>query len=251
MNENEREKLRMAYLDGELSSKETAAFDESLTPEEHARMANEVRLEAGLAEALKEEAGCPDAVWRRTQLLVRNSAPRTQRALRKSWRMAVAAVAAMLLMAFVFSGGADFEPKPVFAITTGSLEEFKATSKVAPEHGAVQAYFKAHDIDLGLVPISETSPAKNGHKTALVGAICIECKGGALLEVLVVCCGHPVKVVVAEEGTATARLMLQAEARGEVQHTVRIGAYRAGVISGAHPAHAFVQLLRAGRESSV
>ena len=63
MRMDEREKLWMAYLDGEMTSTEAAAFDASLTPEERARLAGEMRLESGLAAALQGDVVCPDAVW--------------------------------------------------------------------------------------------------------------------------------------------------------------------------------------------
>ena len=70
----EHEKLRSAYLDGELSASESARFDESLTPGQRERLAGEMRFESAMSETLSKGASCPDALWLRT-LARREAAP--------------------------------------------------------------------------------------------------------------------------------------------------------------------------------
>lgn len=241
---HEREKLWMAYLDGEMTSTEAAAFDESLTSEERSRLAGEMRLESGLAEALAAGALCPDAVWRRTELMLRNRSKVRARRLQGSWRLVVGALAASLLVGLSFWASVGVSSEAVFAIAAADMVEFAGYSEVAAEPAAIQAYLEEHEIDLALSSESAWSEHA-GHAMHLLGAR--KMAGHDVVELLVSCCGFPAKVVLAGSGTSAARLIRDGAEAGEIQQTSPIGEFLAGVVS-KHQTPELLELLRAAPE---
>ena len=101
--DGKKERLWQAYLDGELSTGESAEFEQSLSPSEREGLASEMRFERALAERLGENAHCPDEVWERTKALVAGAeAPALAQSSRRRWYWGVATLAAASI-AFVLS----------------------------------------------------------------------------------------------------------------------------------------------------
>ena len=59
----DKEKLWVAYLDGQLSASETVSFEAALTEAERNHAAQEVLLERALGDSLQEAPVCPDVLW--------------------------------------------------------------------------------------------------------------------------------------------------------------------------------------------
>ncbi len=59
-----REQIRQAYLDGELSEEESHVFKESLSLEEKTQLQAEKKWQKALQSHLQKEEKCPDALWK-------------------------------------------------------------------------------------------------------------------------------------------------------------------------------------------
>jgi hypothetical protein len=231
MSMDERDRLWMAYLDGEMSSTEAAAFDQSLTPEERARLSAEVRFESGLAEALQQGGACPESVWRRTEMLVRNQSELPRRRAQRGWRIAFGAVAALLLVGISYWGSLPFSSDPVFGIASPDLGSFARLSETITDASAIEAFLNAHGIDLTLSS-GKLMFRKPGHGIRVLGVR--EMEGHDVIELLVNCCGFPAKIVLAGAGSDGAELIQGGATRGEVQLMSPIGSFVAGVVSKHH-----------------
>ncbi len=245
MNQNEREKLWMAYLDGQMSAAEASAFDESLTAEEREQLAAEMRLEAGIAERLAAKVACPDATWEalRSQLEGKPATVPTN-VVRLPLRSLglIAAAAAVVLVFYSVRGGDTVDSAP----TSGSFDSAVSVAELENmAHGVgVEEYFTQHNIQLAVADFSE-SHGHSHHKTIrAIGACDGDCPYGSLYEVLFECCGEPVRVVLAEQSSRGARMIKQAQAHGKVQATRMIGGYLAGVV-GIHHAEELLDLIEA------
>lgn len=238
MTETKRDKLWTAYMDGELSSSEASEFDESLTSEERGRLAAEMRLESALADALRQDVKCPEALWRRTQMQLRNQdRPRKARRFMVRGAVALTALAAAIAIMVVLPGGGEGP----LAIHAATVEEFAAQSAVPPDVAAVQRYLKEHDIHLDLALDGRIQAGH--HQGHLLGACEGNCPEGTLLEIMFNCCGHPVKLAIAPRGTGGARMIERAAAKHQVQAVAEVGDYVAAVI-GKHQAPELIGLIQ-------
>jgi hypothetical protein len=236
--------LWVAYLDGQMSAAEATAFDSSLSPADRERLAAELRLEAGIAERLAQGPGCPEALWRRLQLDVRNRRPR-----RRRWPLAAAATlaAGIAVAAAISLGGltggqpAQADP-PVLAINDATLEAFAAHALTPATRADTERYLLDHGIHLALADYRDANP-QSRHEVRLLGACKGNCKFGSLFEVLYSCCGQPVKIAVARKDSGGARMIAKARKCGEVQAIEEIGEYVVAVI-GKHPAPDLVKVLQ-------
>ena len=240
MSTGEKEKLMMAYLDGQMSATEASAFDDTLTPEERDFMAAEMRIETGLAEALGGDAACPDALWRRTQLCMRNqnTQPRRQRTALRGWLAAAAALVIAAGLYFVFSPKED---QRLFAMVEASVDELATTADVPAEDAALRDFLKAHGLDIAFEAFSDVHP-ESPHLAALLGARVRTYNDEPTVELLYNCCGRPARIVLAKEGTASAKQLEQAMNVKTVQRVGKVRGHVAGVISdhcrrvdGHHP----------------
>ena len=100
--EFEKERLWSAYLDGELTAAEAAAYEESLTDDERTRLALEKQVEAHLAERLSRAVACPDGVWNRLKAEMVGPATASRSPLWNRWIMVLGAAAAIVLVTTVF-----------------------------------------------------------------------------------------------------------------------------------------------------
>ena len=241
MSENEHEKLLMAYLDGQMSATEAAAFDESLTERERECIAAELRLETGIAERLRGGAACPEATWKRTQLLLRNqSTGRSRR-----WNVLRRGMAAAAVLAVAAAGYVTLRPgaEGVLALPEAKVAIFAATSEVVVEAAAVRTYLKSHGLDGALAPLEAVHP-ESQHKAKLLGARTREYQNESVVELLYDCCGQSVKVVLAPPDSSVAEALLNGAVNGRtVWAARRMPQYVAGVIS-KHDASDLIDLLQ-------
>lgn len=229
-----------AYLDGQMSAAEASAFDAALDPPTRDRLAAELRLEAGIADRLCQGTGCPEALWRRVQLDIRNRNPWRRRAVAG---LAALAAAAVVVVAGWYAAEAPAPAEaPVLAINAATLEAFAAHARTPATLADTERYLLDHGIHLALADYRETNPGSH-HTVRLLGACKGNCKMGSLFEVLYDCCGHPVKIAVARKGSGGAMMIAKARRCGEVQAIEEIGDYVVAVI-GKHPAPDLVKVLR-------
>lgn len=209
----DRDSLLSAYLDGELSAAEASLFDSSLTQEERGRLAAEMRLESAMAEALCKNAECPAAVWERVKGQVAAAAkplhaPRS----RKWFNMGLAAAASLVLAlaaAYVFLQQAA---PPFLTVANDSIEQYEASAETSGDPEAIQGYLDARNMGL---TVANWAHGHGGHgsKTDLIGVREELYRGEPVVELLVECCGKPLKIVMAPVGSDAANAIGKAMAK--------------------------------------
>lgn len=238
--------LWQAYLDGELSVSETSEFEASLTEEERERLAAEMQFEGGLAERLSRDAKCPEDVWKRTKALIveardAESRPRSLR----PWYWGVASLAAAAAVALMISVFAPVQSSPSSALVLAAetVEDLAATAKTEAGREAAQAYLDSHDVDLHINPVESLSIASTHHDIEFLGTRTGYAAGEPVVEVLLGCCGRPVKVVMALQGSAAAQeIGFAAGENSQVGATRSVNGYLAAVV-GDHTPYELLEIV--------
>lgn len=235
MSSTEQDKLFNAYIDGQLSTAETARFDESLSLAEKERLAAEIKIEAQISDLLCGDIPCPDALWRRTQLLLNNQATARSRLFGRLSRMAIGAVAALLLFtvgSFVVnysSPGND-----LFVVNAATVDEFSAMATVKGTHQELCAYLASRGYGIALAE-EKTIRSQSSHDIRLLGICPGDCKGEEVQQIYLDCCTFPTKIIIAPEGSEAAKILVQKHKEGKVRDIRLVGGYVA-VLIGSHPA---------------
>jgi len=246
MNHDNREQRWQAYLDGELSACEAAQFEATLSEAERRQLSAEKRFDRALADRLRQDADCPDAVWARTRAKI---APDTKATTRRRLLFAGAALAAALAV-FVLP---ELYPLGLAGVTgkdvihaAASVEDLIAQSDTEPGLANVQHYMDGKGIALDLETDSELFRGGPGHTPGKVlGVRQGRFAGTRVTEVFVDCCGRPVKFVLAPRGSRAARVLVAAMSQpGHVQATREVGDYVVAAVS-RHPADRLLDLFEA------
>jgi hypothetical protein len=244
-----RDKMWLAYLDGELSASEAAEFDQLLTPADKERLTAEVRFERALGEALAGEVSCPDALWRKTIIAVNQrdqvlNAPGTPK-----WMYAVTAVAAALAIttAAVLYRVAQ-QPRSVFVMPAGFPSEMAANAEIAGTAPLeeINRYLAEHGFKIAMTTTDMEGPRAH-HSREFLGLHSARNRGEPVVEFYFECCGKPIKMIVAPKGGATDDEMRRRLAAREIQASRPVGDYVAAVV-GRHKAHGFLDLIEATQE---
>lgn len=243
-----REHLWQAYLDGELTVIEMSEFEASLNEDEREQLAAEMRFEGGLAERLSQDVKCPDEVWERTKALLTGQKEEYVPTFRRwYWGMATLATAAAL--AFMISLYVPVKQDASFPLLLAAetVADLAATSETDANSESVQAYLASHDIELELNSMESLAMASTHHHMAVIGARTIKVNNEPVVEMLFGCCGHPVKVMMASQGSDAAILigLASANGNGEVQATRSVGHYLTAVVSD-HPAPGLLDIFADG-----
>ncbi|MBI5093558.1 MAG: hypothetical protein HZB26_14085 [Candidatus Hydrogenedentes bacterium] len=236
MNNDEREKLWSAYLDGQLSASEAARFDQSLTQQQREQLAAEMRFESSLADVLGKDAACPGELWRRTLARV-DTAPRPKSLLVRRWLPAAIAMAAALAM--IVAG--------LVVPRVASAPSFLALESAPPKDLAVadtnmeaeQRFLQSHGVNVRLMPFP--GGALTGHEnTRILGLREARFGKEPVYELYYECCGQPLKIALAKKGSPAAELMNKDTApRSAIISTRDIGGYRVALV-GTHHAQALL-----------
>jgi len=244
-NHDNREQLWQAYLDGELSACEAAQFEATLSDAEQRQLAAEMRFDRALADRLRRDADCPDALWERTRAKL---APAARPGRARRLVLTGAALAAALLAVFVlpelypmgFSTGSDV------IHAARSVEDLIAQSETEPGLTNVQEYLDDKGVSLKLLKDCALFRGAPGHPPGKVlGVRQIRFGGTRVTEVFVDCCGRPVKFVLAPQGSRAARLLAEAAAlHNDVQAANDVGDYAVAVVA-RHPADRLMNLFDA------
>lgn len=198
----ERDELWMAYLDGELSAAEAAAFVSNLGASERALTESETRLEAALAARLATGPACPEGTWDQTLALLKgHAAPRPWWRVERPLRVAAIALialsawAAAIAMNYQSLFAATSDTSPSFALNIATIDDMLAHAEVRGGQDEVQAF-----LDQNRLPVSFNIPkpadaAIKSKVPQLLGAG-LERYGAVDVPVVyAACCGKPVKVV--------------------------------------------------------
>ena len=257
----DKEKLRQAYVDGELSAAEIAAFEAQLSAEDRELLAKETQFELALANVLRHDDGCPDDVWRRTQAqLAAHSAPPRRRRYTFVSMAVVAASAALALMILMRPATApevsDIPPAesarqaventpsiPVVTLTelevalpALTVEELAALSEIEAGEANTVAFLRDNGVDLHVQPLESLSIARVHYGIKALGARRGVIDGSPVIQVLLECCGHPeVILIAAQESPAAERLNEVASVGGDVQAVRSVGNYVTAIV-GKHRA---------------
>lgn len=202
MNEQQ-DKMWSAYLDGELSAAEAAEFDAALNATTQRRLQGEVTFEHALSEKLRAGVACPDALWAEVRGRLDSRAP--MRRLRR-WSVPLA-IAASLVLGAVFA--AQWFQQPEFLQPIESMADVRSAhwdGTTTEEVGML-----LHDLDLH-VQVWPTSTLSDRHTRGaeLVGARELTYRHEPVVQVVYECCGKPVALWFAREGTPAARAMHRA-----------------------------------------
>lgn len=194
----ERDELWMAYLDGEMSAAEAAAFDATLSDAERGRAESEVRLEAALACRIVGECRCPDALW--NDLVTSLGAKRRPAwwHVERPWRLAAAAVLALGVWGSIFTMNYSniFPPAPDSPLVMKAQKPEDLLPEVTVKGGTNEVQKFLDDQKLGVVMHAFNDiQATSDHTLALLGAG-VETYGGMSVPVVYFdCCHEPAKVV--------------------------------------------------------
>lgn len=234
-NHDNREQLWQAYLDGELSACEAAQFEATLSEAEKRRLAAEMRFDRALADRLRQDANCPDEVWARARAkLAPAEAPAAPGKIRRL-AFTSAAIAAALLAVFVLPDLYPLGLSTGSAVihAAGSVDELMAMSEIDPGMETAQHYLDEKGIDLALLEDCELFRGAPGHPPGeILGVRQTKFAGTHVTEVLVDCCGRPVKFVLAPQGSRAARkLAIAATQPGDVQAARTVGDYEVAVVA--------------------
>ena len=248
---NNTEQYWQAYLDGELSASEAADFEASLTDAQREQLAVDMRVERVIAEHLARDAECPDGVWERTKARIARlnemNAPRVSS--RRRWYWRAATLAAVAALAFVISvvaptGGSPETSSVIFAAS--SVEELVATSEAEPGSDAAERYIRDKGVGLQLEEDSFLETMRGRHYDVhIIGARQELHNGEPVTEILIECCGRPIKVLLARLDSKAASEIGLAAARaqeGNVQATRVVGGYLVAVVS-RHQTHGLLDLI--------
>lgn len=228
----DKEKLWVAYLDGQLTASEALAFEATLSPAERALCGLELRLERTLGERLREAPACPEATWRKALDLV----PPRSGSRGVSWlgRPVVAiptllGFAAAMLMTFQNLPRTVKYEDPLLTVA-GTVEELAESAATEPDSISVQNFLEQRAVRLTMAGFPETMDFGH-HHIQLLGACERGCRGKTVVEVLFECCGEPAKVLIAERGTRAEGILRGARGTGDIRHIRELNGYVAAVLS--------------------
>ena len=243
-----REHLWQAYIDGELTVIEMSEFEASLNEDECQQLVAEIQFEGGLAERLSQDVKCPDEVWERTKSLLTGQKKESVPAYRRwYWGMATLATAAALAFMISLYGPVKPDASSALVLAAETVAELAATSETDANPDAVQAYLASHNVELELNPMESLAIASAHRHLQFIGARTLEVNHESVVEMLFGCCGRPVKVMMASQGSDVAMLigLASASGKGEVQATRTVGHYLTAVV-GAHPAPGLLDIFADG-----
>jgi hypothetical protein len=243
----DREQMWQAYVDGELSACEAAQFEASLTEADRARLAAEMRFERALSDQLREDCPCPEAAWQRARDAVKAcEGPRTGTRSRRVI-LAGATLAAAAAIAFALSyvpGYLDTARYAKVIHAAESVQELAKESETDPGWESVQAYLDEHGIDLTLREREQLLGFLFHRRIELIGARQVAFGGGLVTELLIDCCGKPVKLIVAKKHSEAGRALLRAAGDDDtdIQGTRKVNGYIAAVVA-IHPSNFLLNLV--------
>ena len=213
-----RDETWWAYLDGEMTPAESAAFDQSLTAEERQRLERELLLECELGDVLSAPVPCPRGTWMAAKTAVKRSARKHRK--RPGWvrwgLLAGLPVAALLVIGVLAVFPEQREPQPLFMTLSGkNVSDIAAHSQVADGVAGVRALMQQCALPIALDPADpldgETTPYR------LVGAREDSSHGEKIVQLFFDCDGQAAVLVIAKGAGWAADEIGKAIAKGDIR----------------------------------
>ena len=216
----EQEHKRTAWLDGELSASEAAAFLAELSDAERHELEQEKHLNEGIASLLRADAPCPLSAWKRATAAV-YEAEAAQTRTRFQWRKAAliaAPIAAVLLVVLMLAVPSTTDATPTFLKLAGAtVPELEHYSSVQPERDQVDQLLRQYGFNLSLDEISVPAHEEaQGRTLRLIGASTATYRGETVVVLLFACCNKPTQVVITARGGEAERAVREAMERKSV-----------------------------------
>lgn len=194
----ERDELWMAYLDGEMSAMEAAAFDATLNDSERAAAEMEIRVETALGARISAPVPCPGDVWADLKAKVGARAPRHRRWYDGGWRVAAAALFAVgawgSMLSINYPKLFRARPQTPFVMQADTMLDLVSYASVNGDVSSVQQFLDAHHLDLSIHE-STRRIFRPGMETRLRGAGIETFDDVDVPVIYFECCRQPVKVV--------------------------------------------------------
>lgn len=236
---SDKEKMWSAYLDGELSTSEAAAFDESLSQREGERLASELRLEHAIGDTLAQSTRCPDLVWARVQAQLHATSRSTIRT--PHWSTRILAAAACLAM--LFGAGwafARLNNAPHFLDMPASVPELALNAEWRDSWEHVQEYLEGYDVHLALRPL-DSDELDLHDSIRFVGAARQRYHGEDVIELMFDCCKRPIMLTLVPKQSDAATKIAESVGVGDVRETRVVGDYMVAYV-GHHPAYGLMDI---------
>jgi len=245
---DERGKRWMAYMDGQMSASEALEFERSLSPDDQKRLDDEVRLEAALCDTLSRQECCPVALWSSLTAQMRAPSPKSASMLRWQRRFVAlaASVAIMVTSSMLYRQIAPERASNIASgleITENNLADFARHTEVPGTRESIQRFLDQHQIGLTLVGLEDASLDPR-HPVELLGACVGNCPSGSLIEIRLICCGKPVKLLIAREDSGGAKLIRSASRCGKVKASRLTNGMLTALIGDIHSNDALLNLLQ-------
>ncbi|MDA0323253.1 MAG: hypothetical protein O2923_11140 [Verrucomicrobia bacterium] len=251
--QEKKDKLWTAYFDGELSSSESLEFDNALSDKERKRLIAERRFESALGDRLSGDIKCPDELWNRVAAQMRRADRRVMPPL--VWKLVATGAAAaglLLVVSLVFLTGRHnpAAENPGFAeVDSGddflqlvAVTELEQRAEVAGDAAVATKFLAARGIAVAVQPLAVVVPPESPHDAVFLGARERMVGRDRVVDLMWNCCGKPVIVSIAAEGSAAAARIGRAFGDGRVSGQRRLGGHVAGLVS-EHASPAFLGLL--------
>jgi len=229
----DRDELRSAYLDGELSVTEALAYEKSLTEQECAGLIAERRFEASLGETIRSDIRCPDPLWHRVKARIRDE--HRVRFMGVGWRWGAIGAAATALVLISIIVPEALRGQTAFLEPVASLEALRQDADVPADLNAVAHFLASHKMALTLrmtPTIRETD--SHTHQVTFLGARERKVGSEKVVQLMYNCCGTPAVVLLSHQNTEVADRILRASREQRIQASRRVGSYVVGLVSKHH-----------------
>ena len=219
-----------AYLDGELSFNESAAFEQELPAIPREMLQSEVTLEARLAETLRGPS-CPDALWKSLKRQMKSEKSSAKRFMfpQQKW-VWLPLAASLVIMAGLFVS----QPDPAFVERVSTVAALK-DEVVLSDPSSVLA-----EIEFDLTVLMES---QGHHAIEVLGGYSERLAGDPVAIICISCCGEPIRILVTRRESRAAEALLRRRNRENIQTVAWRGEYQLAVISD-HPAEDALRLFQ-------
>lgn len=232
-----RDEFWWAFLDGEMTSAESAQFDQSAAPEVRERLSGDLSMETELSEIFSAPVVCPKATWKAAVMRVQKQARAEERPARRLLRHAWLALplAAMILMAVYASMAKPNQPpQPLFLSLKGQdITAVAAKSQVSDGITGVRAFMEQMALPVVLNPADDLDGQNAPYR--LLGIRADQYRDERVVELLFDCEGEPASLIIVQKGGNAAWEIGKALAIGAVRASRSIGGVVVAVIGANAP----------------
>ncbi|GEM_PF-5278258 len=215
--------LRQAYMDGELSVEEIIRFESERSEEEFRALQAEQAFESVLIEKLEADCACPDELWQDIQNRIAASQRQPQTRRLVLWLAALAAV--VTIVAGLLPGG-----NARSLLFHSELAAVKDRIEVPGDWQKIRSSLTEHGFHLAL-----TEPGTDAyHKIELYGLLYHDLAGEQVAEVCFTCCGEPISVYLSKDQDVDLTQLVDFPA-STFRHSSPIDKYQVLAVGGHSP----------------